>query len=32
MERGTKNAGRQREKKIAIDQKMGGDGQECLDK
>ncbi len=31
-ERGTKNGGRQREKIMAIDRKMGGDGQECLGK
>jgi hypothetical protein len=30
MERETKNGGRQRENKIAIDGKIGGDGQECL--
>ncbi len=31
-ERGTKNCWRQREKKMVIDWKMGGDGQECLGK
>jgi hypothetical protein len=31
-ERETQNGGRKQDKKMAIDRKMGGDGQECLGK